>query len=213
MDGQRELLYPTDKLGSPFAGYFLSTPDGTQLVLASDAGGVVVMGNDGTVVRTLSVPGANYCGPERWWDETGATLLAHCNSDLMDQPQLWLMPIDGEAPTALTAPNTQESDGDAWQVAAGTFVQTASQCSTYVLEKLNADGTTSPVTVPGTDPGGSVFVIGVSGDDLIVRAAVSCGPGEALIDYDPAANTSTVLLGPSVNGGSVTTAVAYPGQE
>jgi hypothetical protein len=211
---QRELLYPTDKLGSPFGGSFLSTPDGTQLVLGLDAGSMVVMDNDGTVVRTLSVPGANYCSPSRWWDgETGATLLAHCNSDLMDQPQLWLMPIDGGAPTALTAPNTQGGDGNAWQVAAGTFVQTASQCSTYVLEKLNADGTTSPVTVPGTDPGGSIFVIGVSGDDLIVRAAVSCGPGEALIDYDPAANTSTVLLGPSVNGGSVTTAVAYPGQE
>jgi hypothetical protein len=214
MDGQRELLYPTDKLGSPFAGYFLSTPDGTQLALAIDAGGVVVIGNDGTVVRTLSVPDANYCAPARWWDDdTGATLLAHCNSDLMDQPQLWLMPLDGGPPTALTAPNTQEGDGNAWQVAAGTFVQTASQCSTYVLEKLNADGTTSPVNVPGTDPGGSVFVIGVSGDDLIVRAAVSCGPGEALIDWDPDANTSTVLLGPSVNGGSVTTAVAYPGQE
>jgi TolB protein len=214
MDGQRELLYPTDKLGSPFAGSFLSTPDGTQLLLAAGAGDVVVMGNDGTVVRTLSVRGANYCGPERWWDgEIGTTVLAHCNSDLMDQPQLWRMPIDGEAPTALTAPNPGVGDFNAWELPAGTFIQTASQCSTYVLEKLNADGTTSPVTVPGSDPGGSTFVIGVSGDDLIVRAAVSCGPGEALIDYDPAANTSTVLLGPSVNGGSVTTAVAYPGQE
>ena len=214
MDGQREQLYPTDKLGSTFAGDFLSTPDGTQLVLASDAGSVVVMGNDGTVGRTLSVPGANSCDPVRWWDgETGATLLAHCNSDLMDQPQLWLIPIDGGAPTALTAPNTQEGEGNAWQVAAGTFVQAASQCSTYVLEKLNADGTTSPVNVPGTDPGGSIFVMGISGDDLIVRAAVSCGPGEALVDYDPAANTSTVLLGPSVDGGSVTTALAYQGRE
>lgn len=212
--GQRELLYPTDDLGSPFSGDFLSTPDGTQLVLGLDTGSVAVMGNDGTLGRTLPVPGVNQCSPDRWWDgETGATLLAHCNSDLMDQPQLWLMPIDGEAPTALTAPNTGEGDFSAWQVSAGTFVQTASQCATYVLEKLNADGTSSPVTVPGTDPGGSIFVIGVSGDDLIVRAAVSCGPGEALVDYDPAANTSTVLLGPSVNGGSVTTAIAYPGQE
>jgi TolB protein len=214
LGGERELLYPADTLGSPFGGDFLSTPDGTQLVLGLDAGSVAVMGNDGTVVRTLSAPGVNRCSPARWWDGgTGANLLAHCSSDLMDQPQLWQMPIDGGAPTALTAPNTQGGDFSAWQLPAGTFVQTASQCSTYVLEKLNDDGTTSPVTVPGTDPGGSVFVIGVSGDDLIVRAAVSCGPGEALIDYDPAANTSTVLLGPSVNGGSVTTAVAYPGQD
>ena len=211
MKGQRELLYPTDKMGSPFAGYFLSTPDGTQLVLASNSDGVVVMGNDGTVVRTLSVPGMNYCSPARWWDEE--TLLVHCNSNLMDQPQLWRMPLDGWAPTALTAPNTGKGDGNAWEVPAGTFVETAWQCSSSVLERLNPDGTTTQVTVPGTDPGGSVFVVGVSGDDLIVRAAASCGPGEALIDYNPAENTSTVLLGPTVNGGSVTTALAYPGQE
>ncbi|MGO4446220.1 hypothetical protein AB4Z42_22995 [Mycobacterium sp. 2YAF39] len=213
LGGERELLYPTDKLGSPFTGNFLSTPDGSQLVLGLDAGSVVVMGNDGTVGRTLSVPGANWCGPERWWDESGETLLVGCRSNGGDLPQLWLMPLDGRAPTALTAPNPGKGDFNAWQVPAGTFVQTAWQCSTYVLEKLNTDGTTSQVTVPGTDPGGSVFVIGVSGDDLIVRAAASCGPGQALIDYDPAENTSTVLLGPSVNGGSVTDALAYPGQE
>ena len=211
MSGQRELLYPTDNLGSPFSGDFLPTPDGTQLVLGLEAGSVVVMGNDGTVGRTLSVPGVNQCSPDRWWD--GETLLAHCNSNGGDQPQLWLMPLDGGAPTALTAPNPGKGDLTAWQVPAGTFVQTAWQCSSYVLEELNTDGTTSQVTVPGTDPNRSIFVIGVSGEDLIVRAAVSCGPGEALIDYDPAANTSTVLLGPSVNGGSVTTAVGYPGQE
>jgi hypothetical protein len=34
LTGRRELLFPTDKLGSPFSGYFLSTPDGTQLIFA-----------------------------------------------------------------------------------------------------------------------------------------------------------------------------------
>jgi TolB protein len=33
------------------------------------------------------------------------------------------------------------------------------------------------------------------------------------LDYDPAAGTSTVLLGPSVNGGGVIAALPYPGQE
>jgi hypothetical protein len=212
--GERELLYPTDKLGSPFSGDYLSTPDGTQLLLGSDAGVVVLMGNDGTVVRTFSIPGVAHCIPLRWWDgELGATALVGCGSNLNDQPQLWLMPIAGGAPTALTAPNTQGGDGNAWHVPAGTFVQTAYQCGTLVLEKLNADGTTSPVSVPGTDPKRSIQVIGVRGEDLIVKAAVSCGPGEALIDYDPAGNTSTVLLGPPVNGGSVTDAVLFPGQE
>jgi TolB protein len=214
LTGNRELLFPTDTLGSPFSGYYLPTPDGTQLILATDAD-MVVMGNDGTIVRTIAMPrGTNRCSPLRWWDgETGATLLAYCGSNLQDQPQLWLMPIAGGAPTALTAPNTQAGDMDAWHVPAGTFVSTASQCGELILEKLNADGTTSRVAVPGTDPKRSIKVIGVSDDDLIVRAFPSCAPGEALIDYDPAANTSTVLLGGTVNGGSVSNALLYPGQE
>ena len=35
----------------------------------------------------------------------------------------------------------------------------------------------------------------------------------ALLDYDPAAGTSTVLLGPTVNGGSIVDAMVYPGYE
>jgi TolB protein len=106
----------------------------------------------------------------------------------------------------------QEADFNAWHVKAGTFVQTAFQCGELILEKLNSDGTTSRVTVPGVDPKRELDVIGVSDDDLIVRAHPSCNPGAALIDYDPTANTSTVLLGGTVNGGSVGEALLYPGQ-
>ena len=121
--------------------------------------------------------------------------------------------MNGGAPTALTAPNGEDYPTDAWQLPAGTFVQTVSQCGDMVLEKLNTDKTTSPVSVPDTDPTKSIQVIGASGGDLILRGFPSCGPGEALMDYDPAANTSTVLLGPPLNGGSVSTAVAYRGQD
>ncbi|BBY62880.1 TolB-like translocation protein [Mycolicibacterium helvum] len=54
--GERELLFPTDNLGSPFSGSYLPTPDGTQLILGTDTGPMVLMGNDGTVVRTIAVP-------------------------------------------------------------------------------------------------------------------------------------------------------------
>ena len=191
----------------------MSTPDGTQLVLGSDVG-LVMMGNDGTVGQTLSnPPGMAGCSPVRWWDGTAATtLLASCSNN-ENQAQLWLTPMDGEAPTALTAPNGEVYPEDAWQLPAGTFVQTVSQCGDMVLAKLNADGTSSPVAVPDTDPKKSIQVIGVSGEDLIVRGFPSCGPGEALIDYDPAANTSTVLLGPPLTDGGVTTALTYPDQE
>jgi len=40
---------------------------------------------------------------------------------------------------------------------------------------------------------------------------LSCGSGESVVDYDPAAGTSTVLLGPTVTtgGGVVVEALPY----
>ena len=40
-------------------------------------------------------------------------------------------------------------------------------------------------------------------------AAIVTGGGKSLLDYNPAANTTTVLLGPPVNGGSVLQALPY----
>jgi len=57
-------------------------------------------------------------------------------------------------------------------------------------------------------PGG---MFGVHGGNLELQATQSCG--ESLLSYDPVANTSTVLLGPPVNGGGVVDAMAYPGQQ
>jgi hypothetical protein len=213
LSGNPQLTYPTDQLGSTFKGSFLSTPDGTRLVLGTSAG-LVMMGNDGTVGSTVSMPGG--CSPLRWWDgHQGTTALASCG----DYPhqQLWLVPVDGGTPTALTAPLSGKGpdygDMDAWQLPAGTFVQDAGACGVIYLAKLNADGTTTPVSVPNVDSRHSIEVVGVNGGDLDLRASAACGGGESLFDYNPTAGTSTVLLGPPVNGGGVIDAVAYPGQK
>jgi hypothetical protein len=213
--GNHQLTYPTDKLGSPFNGNYLSTPDGTRLVLGASAG-LVVMGNDGTVGSTLPIRGQINCSPLRWWDESHATVLATCDAPGFTS-RLWLAPIDGGPPTALTAVNDGQQgpdlrDASAWQLPAGTFVQAEGACGYQYLAKLTADGTTSPVSVPGVDPGHSVIVAGVNGSDLDLKATASCGTGQSLLDYNPAAGTSTVLLGPPLNGGGVIAAVPYPGQ-
>jgi hypothetical protein len=44
---------------------------------------------------------------------------------------------------------------------------------------------------------------------LLLSARMGCGPGISILTYDPAAGTSTVLLGPPVNGGSVENAILY----
>jgi hypothetical protein len=214
--GDRQLTYPTDKLGSQFSGAYLSTPDGTRLVLGTDAG-LAVMGNDVTAGKTLPVADQADCAPLRWWDGgLATTVLARCEGT-GHTSRLWLVPVNGDAPSALTAPNdgqkgTDLGDANAWRIPSGTFVQALGGCGMVYLAKLNADGTTTPVSVPKVDEGHSVVVVGVNGDHLNLQAKLACGGGESLVDYNPAANTSTVLLGPSVNGGGVIDAVPYPGR-
>ncbi|MBV9514067.1 MAG: hypothetical protein JO280_08530 [Mycobacteriaceae bacterium] len=214
--GNLQLTYPTDQLGSPFNGAYLSTPDGTQLVLGTKAG-LVMMGNDGKVGATVSIPGQTYCIPLRWWDgNAGTTVLAKCDG-AGNASRLWMVPINGGTPTGLTAPNDGQKgpdygDGNAWHLPEGTFVQAYGACGVIYLAKLNADGTTTPVTVPDVD-NGTIVVVGVNGSHLDLHARLACGAGESLLDYDPVANTTTVLLGGPVNAGGVIDAVAYPGQD
>ena len=206
--GNHQLTYP---VGTDFDGY-LSTPDGTQLVVGT-ASGLALMGNDGAAGKALPIAGQKDCSPTRWWDADSTVVVVHC--DLSSQTQLWLVPIDGGTPTALTAPNNGQQGPDygdmtAWQLPAGTYLQAAGACGTIFLAKLNADGTTSPVSVPNTK--GSVRVVGVNDGDLKLQAMAGCGGGQSLLDFDPAAGTTTVLLGPTVNGGGVMKALPYPGQ-
>jgi hypothetical protein len=214
--GKHEFTYPTDKLDSPFNGSYLSTSDGMRLVLGTSAG-LALMGNDGAPGPKLEVPGQTNCSPVRWWDGTTvATVLAKCDAPGSGS-RLWLVPIDGSPPTALTAVNDGQNgpdlgDASAWQLPAGTFVQALGACGYLYLAKLNADGTTSPVKVPGAESGRSVIVDGVNGASLDVRATAACGGGQSLFEYNPTANTSTVLLGPPLNGGGVITAVPFAGQ-
>ncbi|MFI5508993.1 hypothetical protein ACIA48_16100 [Mycobacterium sp. NPDC051804] len=212
LSGKQQLTYPVDKLGSEFNAEVLSSPDGTELMLGTDAG-LSMMGNDGTPGRTLPVPDASYCSPTRWWD--AGVAVARCNGPDFSYSRLWLVPIDGSAPTPLTAENdgTQGpdvADLDAWKLPEGTFVQAAGGCGFIYLAKLNAtDGTTTPVSVPEVDDQRSVRVLGVADGHLQLQATLACGSGETLLAYDPGAGTSTVLLGGETNGGGVVGALPY----
>jgi TolB protein len=208
LTGKPQLSYP---VGQDFDG-FLSRPDGTELVLGNSTG-LALMGNDGTPGRPLPVAGQSDCAPVRWWDDDATVVLARCGDDVR---QLWRVPVDGSTPTALTAPNDGQSgpnlgDVDAWELSAGTYVQDVGACGVIYLAKLNADGTTTKVDVPDVQAG-SIDVVGVHGDSLRLQANAACGGGVSLIDYDPAHNATTFLLGGPVNGGGVDSAVAFKGQ-
>ncbi|WP_076116561.1 hypothetical protein [Mycobacterium sp. IS-2888] len=218
LSGKQELTYP---VGSDYKGGALPTPDGTQLVLGSSKG-LALMGGDGTPGKQLPIPGVlTTCSPVRWW--TSTVVLARCSDDnrFSHAIQLWQVPVDGTAPTALTAVNSgggndpgfsgDLGDTDAWQLPSGTFTQSTGGCGTVFLSRLTSDGHATRVKVPGVSS--SVIVNGVSDDRLVLVATAGCGPGTSLLAYDPAANTFSTLLGPTVNGGSVTQAIVFPGRK
>jgi hypothetical protein len=228
--GNPQFTYPTDQLGDAgqFGGAYVESPDGTQLVLSTANPGtqqapmrnnsLVVLRNDGVVVRELPspMPGGT-CHPERWW--TSTVILADCTAD--SGSQLWQVPLDGEAPTALTAVNSGHGDdagfrgdfgdSDAWQLPSGTFLQSAGACGSIFLSRLTPDKHTTRVTPPGLDS--SVLVAGATADKLLLVGKVGCGDTTSLVAYDPATNTDTVLLGPPVTGGSVIEVLPYSGQK
>jgi TolB protein len=76
------------------------------------------------------------------------------------------------------------------------------------LSRLTGDGHTTRVKIPGVSD--NVFVTGAANDRLLVRGQVGCSGTTSLVSYDPATNTSTVLLGPPVNGGGVSAALLLP---
>jgi len=228
LKGNPQFTYPTGDLGGAgqFGGDYVESPDGTQLVLATANLGnevvprsdnsLVVMSNDGKVTKTLPAPMPKaICGPVKWW--TPGSILVHCTVERSSANQLWEVPLDGGTPTPITALNSGQEDngfggdigdGDAWKLPSGTFLQSVGACGTVFLSKLTSDGHTTRVKIPGVSD--NVFVTGAANDRLLVRGQVGCSGSNSLVSYDPAANTSTVLLGPPINGGAVSEAMLYP---
>jgi TolB protein len=209
MNGSLQQAYPTSfgQVGA-FEGSVLSSPDGTQLVMGA-AKGLALVQNDGTLVSQLPVAGATNCTVTRWWAPEVA--LASCYTS-GTSPQLYEVPISGAAVTTLTAPPVAPDYGDlnAWEVGKKVYLQNAGACGSLFLGELQSNGTSSEVTVPDVDSDSSVVVIGTDGSRLALQATVSCGSGISAMWFNPAENTTSVVLGPPVNGGGVIALLAYP---
>jgi hypothetical protein len=90
----------------------------------------------------------------------------------------------------------------------GTFLQSQPACGRILLSRLTLDMHTTRVDIAGVSD--SVEVLGFTGDKLLSLTKIGCAGTTSPLTYDPAANTSTVRLGPPVNGGGVTEALLYP---
>jgi hypothetical protein len=202
------------RLGYSADGQVLYSPSGIEF--ATGAGnGLKLVGNGGTLIRNLPVHGtsANSCNPVRWWNSS--TLLASCIPPGSAIAQLWLVPVSGARPTALTPPRRASSgdlgDLDAWQLPSGLYLQAAGPCAVLQIFKQSASGSITRVTVPGTV--GDNRVLTARGSRLMIQAPTSCTGSVSLLWFNPATRAEQWLLRAPANVTGASIAIPFYSRE
>jgi hypothetical protein len=170
-------------------------------------GGIELVSNDGQPVRYIPPPTSAGCAPVRWWSTT--QVLADCGTNsLGSRPTPWLLPVNGGSSSQLFTGGIAGGAivNKAWQLASGVYAS-SDQCVNVCLARLQPDGTTSSVALPGALFGPQSALLGASSDRLVVYDHGGNGQAGLLFSLNPETATPTTLLGGSVNGGSVNAAL------
>jgi hypothetical protein len=174
--------------GTDFAINGVDSADGTTLAVSASTG-LKLISNAGGVIRQLPVPGTDPkmgCSPVRWWN--ARTVLSQCFGNKAAIARLWLVPVSGARPVALTPQRTQSGydlgDIDAWRLNSGLYLQSAGACGTLEFNKQNANGSVTPVKVPGT-LNVSTRLLTAVGARLLVDAITGCGGSNSLVWFNP----------------------------
>jgi hypothetical protein len=197
-------------------GYFnggqpLYAPSGTEFA-AGASHGLKLVSNRGSLIRQLPVPGtsANTCSPVRWWNS--GTILASCAPPGNSAQQLWLVPVSGAHPKALTPPRNPARSGDfgdldAWRLPSGLYLQAAGACGVLHIYKQAPGGSIRLITVPHTN--GDNRVLTARGSRLLVQAPTDCTGSVSLLWYDPGTRAEQWLIRPRGNVIGVANAVPF----
>ena len=183
-------------LGYSAGGQALYTPSGTEFATGASHG-VKLVSNRGSLIRQLPVRGtsANTCNPVRWWNR--GTVLASCAPPGSAAPQLWLVPVSGARPKALTPPRNPArspdlGDLDAWQLSSGLYLQAAGPCGVLHIYRQAPGGSIKLITVPHTN--GDNRVLTARGSRLLVQAPTDCTGSVSLLWYDPGTRAEQWLI-------------------
>lgn len=201
------------QLGNSTDGAALYTPSGLEFVTgASD--GLKLVGNLGPLIRQLPVPysSINSCTPVRWWNS--GTVLADCEPPGSAIARLWLVPVGGARPTALTPLRTGSrdlGDLDAWQLSSGLYLQSAGPCGVLQIFKQTAGGSISLVTVPHTM--GDNHVLSALGSRLLVQAPTGCIGSNSLLWFNPVNSAEQWLIRAPASAIGITAAVPFYSRE
>jgi hypothetical protein len=197
-------------LGYSADGQALYAPSGTEFATGASRG-VKLVSNRGSLIRTLPVPGtsANSCNPVRWWNS--GTILASCSPPGSAVPRLWLVPVSGAHPKALTPPRNPNRSGDlgdldAWQLPSGLYLQAAGPCGVLHIYRQAPGGSIKLITVPHTN--GDNRVLTARGSRLLVQAPTDCTGSVSLLWYDPAKRAEQWLI--RAPGNVIGVAIAVP---
>ena len=197
-------------LGYSADGQVLYAPSGAEFATGGSRG-VKLVSNRGSLIRTLPVPGssANSCNPVRWWN--GGTILASCSPPGSAVPRLWLVPVSGAHPKALTPPRNPNRSGDlgdldAWQLSSGLYLQAAGPCGVLHIYRQAPGGSIKLITVPHTN--GDNRVLTARGSRLLVQAPTDCTGSVSLLWYDPAKRAEQWLI--RAPGNVIGVAIAVP---
>jgi hypothetical protein len=186
-------------------------PDGTSLAV-NGSKALEQVGNNGQVIRSLPVPGDPSCLPVRWWN--ASTILASCIAPGHTAGRLWLVPVSGARPTALTPQRSSSGpdlgDINAWSVPSGLYLQATGACGVIYIAKPTSTGGAATVTVPETT-GNDNQIVAADGARLLVRAQTSCEPSTSLLWFNPATHAVQMLMRAPAGTAGVIADVPYQG--
>jgi hypothetical protein len=189
------------------SGGVLYSPSGTEFA-AGTSHGVKLVSNRGSLIRQLPVP-RMACSPVRWWD--GGTVLASCAPPDSSIWQLWLVPVSGARPKALTRRHDPRTTGDfgdldAWRLPSGLYLQAAGACGVLHIYRQARNGSIKLVIPPHTTDNNRVLT--ARGSRLLVQAPTDCTGSVSLLWYDPGTRAEQWLI--RAHGNVLGVAAAVP---
>lgn len=134
----------------------------------------VLDGSSGEPLGEVGTPVS--CVPSRWWEPGVVT--ARCWGS-RQRLEVWLVPLDGSAPTQLSTYHGRRSDDlgdlDARELDGRTYLQASGTCGHTFVARQETNGSATTLDVPGAV--GSVRLVDATDSALVIQHAVSCDGG------------------------------------
>ena len=182
-----------------YRGWFqaspISSPDGTIIAMPSDDG-VHLISSTGAKLRVIAPH--FLCAPLRWWNK--ATILATCaTEEPSDSQNMWLLPVSGAKPTALTPPRPSsgpdESDSNLFRLTSGSYAEArGASCGDHVVVRIEPGGKVKVLKVPGAN---DASIVTATATKLLLQVSSGgcASPFPSTLAWvDPATGKETVAI-------------------